>query len=138
MFFFPSRRRSKTTREMNSAENNEVRIPMINVVAKPRIGPVPKAYRIIPVSNVVTFASMMALFEFLYPSTSAALNPLPRRISSRIRSKISTLASTAIPIVKTIPAIPGSVNTAPKLFNIPKMKNMFTRRARFATRPAPL
>ena len=30
-----------------------------------------------------------------------------------MRSKISTLASTAIPIVKTIPAIPGNVRVAP-------------------------
>ena len=40
-------------------------IPMINVVAKPRIGPVPKEYKITPVRRVVTFASIIALFEFL-------------------------------------------------------------------------
>ena len=35
------------------------------------------------------------------------------RASSRTREKISTLASTAIPIVSTMPAIPGIVSVAP-------------------------
>ena len=39
-FLFP-KRRSNTTREINSAENKDVRIPIIKVVANPRIGPVP-------------------------------------------------------------------------------------------------
>ena len=41
-----------------------------------------------------------------------ALGELPLSISSRIRSKINTLESTAIPTVKTIPAIPDKVNVA--------------------------
>ena len=41
------------------ALNKEVMIPIINVVAKPLIGPVPKEKRIIPVNKVVTFASMI-------------------------------------------------------------------------------
>ena len=64
-FFFLPNRLSNTTREIKSAENKEVRIPMISVVAKPRIGPVPKEYRIIPTISVVTLASIIALFEFL-------------------------------------------------------------------------
>ena len=36
-------------------------------------------------------------------------------ISSRMRSKISTLASTAIPIVSTMPAMPGMVRVAPSM-----------------------
>jgi preprotein translocase subunit SecD len=43
----------------------------------------------------------------------ACLGEAPQRISSRIRSQISTLASTAIPMVITIPAIPGKVSEAP-------------------------
>ena len=39
-----------------------------------------------------------------------AWGELPLRISSRMRSKISTLASTAMPVVSTMPAIPGSVS----------------------------
>ena len=65
MVFLASNLRSKTTLEMNNAENNDVKIPMINVVAKPRIGPVPKEYKMTPVRRVVTFASIIALFEFL-------------------------------------------------------------------------
>ena len=38
-FFFLPNRFSNTTREIKSAENNEVRIPRISVVAKPRIDP---------------------------------------------------------------------------------------------------
>ena len=43
-----------------------------------------------------------------------------------------TLASTAIPMVNTIPAIPGNVNTAPKLANVPKMNKIFTNNAKLA------
>ena len=39
--FLLLKRRSNTTREINSAENKDVRIPIIKVVANPRIGPVP-------------------------------------------------------------------------------------------------
>ena len=42
------------------AVNKEERIPMINVVAKPRIGPVPNKYKIIAVNNVVKLESKMA------------------------------------------------------------------------------
>ncbi len=45
-------------------------------------------------------------------------------------------ASTAVPIVKTIPAIPGKVNTAPKLAKIPNKNNKFTANARLAYQPA--
>ena len=52
--------------------------------------------------------------------TQARLNPLricwamlaPRSASSRIRSKISTLTSTAMPIVRARPARPGRVKLA--------------------------
>ena len=45
--------------------------------------------------------------------------------SSLILSKISTFASTAIPTVKIIPAIPGSVNVASNSVNIPTNKIRF-------------
>ena len=61
---------------------------------------------------------------------------LPLNNSSRIRSKISTFASTDIPIVNTIPAIPGSVNTAPKPDRIPKINNRFSINAISAPTPA--
>ena len=42
-----------------------VKIPMIKVVAKPLIGPVPNVYKIIPVSSVVTLASIIELYALL-------------------------------------------------------------------------
>ena len=39
--------------------------PKVNVIAKPLIGPVPKVYKIIPVSKVVTFASIIELYALL-------------------------------------------------------------------------
>ena len=44
-------------------------------------------------------------------------------------------ASTAVPIVNTIPAIPGKVSTAPKLAKIPNKKSKFTAKAMFAYKP---
>jgi len=64
--------------------------------------------------------------------------PLPALISSFIRSKMITLASTAIPKVSTIPAIPGNVKTAPKEDNTPIKKNTLVTNAILATNPAPL
>ena len=58
------------------------------------------------------------------------------RNSSRIRSYISTFASTAIPIVSTIPAMPGKDNTAPKEASTPNMNKIFSTSAKFAAHPA--
>ena len=46
------------------------------------------------------------------------------------------LASTAVPNVNTIPAIPGNVKTAPKLAKIPNKKSKFTSNAILAYQPA--
>ena len=85
---------------------------MIKVVAKPKIGPEPNVANTIAVNNVVKLPSMIELMARLKPSLTAIFNPLPSLSSSRIRSNINTLASTAIPIVNTIPAIPGNVKDA--------------------------
>ncbi|MNF28698.1 hypothetical protein D3C84_93830 [compost metagenome] len=45
-------------------------------------------------------------------------------------------ASTAVPIVKTIPAIPGKVRTAPILAKIPNKNNKLTAKATLAYQPA--
>ena len=68
----------------------------------------------------------------LKPSTTAWLMFLPLRNSSLDRSNISTLESTAIPMVSTIPAIPGKVSTAPILANTPNMRRILNTRARSA------
>ena len=53
-------------------------------------------------------------------------------VSSLILSKIKTLASTAIPTVNIIPAIPGKVSVASNKVKIPTSKNKFMIKARFA------
>ena len=47
--------------------------------------------------------------------------------SSLILSNINTLASTAIPTVSIIPAIPGKVNVASNIVNIPIIINKFSK-----------
>ena len=55
--------------------------------------------------------------------------------SSFILSKMRTLASTAIPTVKIIPAIPGRVKVASNKVNIPTNIVKFTIRATLAIKP---
>ena len=114
---------------MNIAVNNEVPIPINKVVAKPLIGPVPKINKINAVNPVVILASKIEERALLNPSAIAFRIPFPFLNSSRIRSNISTLASTDIPIVKTIPAMPGKVRTAPNPAKIPKIRRMFNIKA---------
>lgn len=64
-------RRSKMMRVIKTPLKNEVRIPMLKVVAKPLMGPVPSIKSIIPVSKVVRLESKMAEKAFLYPSGKA-------------------------------------------------------------------
>ena len=54
----------------------------------------------------------MAFIACLKPSSIAGRTVLPWSSSSRMRSKISTFASTAMPIESTKPASPGSVSVA--------------------------
>ena len=51
---------SKTRRVRKTAVKNEMMIPMIHVVAKPRIGPVPVTRRMTPVMSEVRLESKMA------------------------------------------------------------------------------
>ena len=76
--------------------------------------------------------------------TQARLKPLriccarlaPRSFSSRIRSKTSTLASTAMPIVSASPARPGNENVAWMNAIEPISRIMLTTSAITATIPA--
>jgi len=65
----------------------------------------------------------------------ARAGPLAVRISSRIRSKTSTLASTAMPMVSTIPAMPGSVSVAPTRLSSPKISPTLRTSAILAKSP---
>ncbi len=123
-------------RVITRAANNEVKIPMMRVVANDSIGPEPNTFSTIAVNMVVTFASIIEESAFWKPVSTADFKSLPAACSSLILSKISTLASTAIPIVKTIPAIPASVSTAPKDASEPKINKMFANKAMSAMIPA--
>ncbi|MCY1419505.1 hypothetical protein D9M71_350950 [compost metagenome] len=60
---------------------------------------------------------------------------MPLASSSRIREKISTLASTAMPMVSTIPAMPGSVRVAPRIDISATSSTMLNASATVAMRP---
>ena len=81
------------------------------------------------------FASRIEESALLNPSDTALIWPFPFFNSSLMRSKIRTFASTDIPIVRTIPAIPGNVKTAPKPARIPKINKIFKTKATSANRP---
>ena len=90
----------------------------------------------IPKINVVKLESIIEDKAFLNPSLTAIFRLFPSASSSLILSKIKMLASTDKPMVSTIPAIPGSVSTAPREVNIPIIKKMFATKATSATQPA--
>ena len=58
--------------------------------------------------------STMADMAWVKPSSTAVRVARPAMSSSRMRSKISTLASTAMPIESAKPANPGSVSVNPR------------------------
>ena len=89
-----------------------IKMPRINIVAKPRTWSVPIAYKTIAVINVVTLASTIVRDARSNPCRTAKRNLAPFTNSSRMRSKMSTFASTLIPTVNTKPAKPGSVSGA--------------------------
>ena len=86
-----------------------MKIPTPKVKENPFIGPDPIKNKIIAAIKVVMFASKIVIFDFEYPLSKAIRLFFSLLISSFILSKIKTFASTAIPTVKIMPAIPGSV-----------------------------
>ena len=81
------------------------------------------------------FASIIEGKAFLKPISIALDVSLPARCSSRIRSKIKMFASTAVPMVKMIPAIPARVSTAPKDAKQPMMNITLANKAILAAIP---
>src|SRR5207245_2787149 len=128
-------RRSYTTRVPNTPVRRLVRMPRQSVTANPRTGPVPNWNRIRPEQNVVTFESRIAYQARSKPLSIAARGVLPRRSSSRMRSRIRTFASTAMPMVSTMPAMPGSESVKPKAAKVPIRKSRFRSSAASATTP---
>ena len=99
-------------RVMTTAVSSENAVPQNSVYAKPFTVPVPSMYSTPAPTIVVKCESNTELNARWKPMRTAARSVLPAHSSSLMRSKISTLASTAIPIESTKPAMPGSVSTA--------------------------
>tara|TARA_E500000178_G_C16765813_1_gene636851 strand:- start:79 stop:447 length:369 start_codon:yes stop_codon:yes gene_type:complete len=97
-------------------------IPIIKEIENPLIGPKPKAKRKIAANKVVKLESRIVTKAELKPSFFG-LSVLCLKFSL-ILSKIKTLASTHIPIVKTTPIMPGKVKVA---FNIDISANNKTK-----------
>src|SRR5476649_1014723 len=87
-------------------------MPRQCTTAKPRIGPAPKISSARPAIRVVTLESTTVPKARSYPAWMAACGVAPLRISSRMRSLISTLASMAMPRVSAMAAMPGRVSVA--------------------------
>ena len=103
---------STKNRVTKTAVNSENTVPQKSVYAKPFTVPVPSMNSTPAPTIVVTWLSNTDVNARLKPILTAERNDLPAHSSSLRRSKISTLASTAIPIESTKPAMPGSVSTA--------------------------
>ena len=113
----------------------KLKFPRIRVIAKPCTGPVPTIYKINATIKVVKFASTIVMNALSYPDVIASKGFTLRFNSSRILEKINTFASTAIPMVRTIPAMPGKVKVADKIDITEAIKTRFNRTAKFAIKP---
>ena len=98
---------------MVRAVNMLMTVPISNVTANPFTVPEPNANNTKPAIIVVTLPSKIEENASLKPESMDAKSDFPIRSSSLILSKIMTLASTAMPIERIIPATPGSVIVTP-------------------------
>ena len=90
---FPSVKAINTERVTNIAVNMEQIMPALKVTANPLMGPEPIHANTKAAIRVVILASKMVIKARSYPAFIAARTVFPRSSSSRIRSKIITLAS---------------------------------------------
>ena len=106
---------SNSVFDTNIEVNRLTKSPTESVTAKPRIGPVPNWKRNRAAIRVVMFESHDQTTAHAEAGVDRSAHAVfPTLISSLMRSKIRTLASTAMAIESTMPAIPGSVRVAPK------------------------
>ena len=113
----------------------ETTIPRASVWAKPRTVPEPRKPRTAAAIRVVTLPSMMADRAFWKPIFMAAFTVFPEAISSRIRAKMITFASTAMPMDRIMPATPGRVRVMSKPYRRSTMSSTYSPRARALARP---
>jgi hypothetical protein len=95
---------------------------MPSVNANPLTPAVASTKRMNAVSSVMTLASMIVAMPRRYPCAIADRGDRPALASSLIRSNMTMLASAATPIVRTNPAIPGSVSVIGMSFTRAKKK----------------
>ena len=88
-----------------------------------------------PRGTCVTLESRIALQARSYPASIAARALLPARSSSRMRSRIRMFASTAMPTVSTMPAMPGSVSVKPNSAKAPSRNSTFSEQRQVGDRP---
>src|SRR3990167_3483507 len=101
---------SNKRREMNIAENIDIKTPSARVKANPLTRLALKKYKTAQVKRVEILESRMDGQARANPSRTACPAFLPNRDSSRIRAKIRILASTAMPIDKINPTMPAKVS----------------------------
>ena len=94
---------------MTKAVNMDRITPSASVMANPLTVPEPKIPRTAAAISVVIFPSRIADSALWNPVSMAVATVPPSAISSWILAKMMTLASTAIPMERMMPAIPGSV-----------------------------
>ena len=129
---------SMIRRVTTTAVKNDSSTPTISVKAKPFGPAVLNRNSTAAVRNVTTLASMIALRPLVYPVSSADFVLRPARVSSRMRSKMTTLASEATPMVRMTPAMPGSVRVIGTATMTAAKNRAYISRAPAAMRPSNL
>ncbi len=109
--------------------------PMPSVNAKPLISDVPNQKSMSAVMKFEIFESRIENQAREKPNFTASLMVRPARSSSLIRSKISTFASTAIPIDMMNPAIPAAVRVTGMSLKSAKIIAINIQREIVATSP---
>ena len=117
------------------AVNMEITTPSPRVMAKPLMLPVPKQNSTAEAIIVVILESKIVVKAREKPASMDSRNVLPLRYSSLKCSKISTLASTAIPMDRIIPATPGKVRVASRSFRANSRIITYAIRLMSATMP---
>ena len=83
----------------------------------------------------VRFESMIVPEALVKPASSAEMGVRPFFTSSRMRSLIRMFASSAVPSVSTMPAMPGSVRVASSTESAASISMMLTSSAMSASQP---